>query len=98
MKASYRLTNEADEDIVDIFISGEGMFGTRQAEKYFLELHAKFRMIAASPLMARERTEVTPPVRAHPHKSHIIIYRIENDCVVVLGVRHAHEDWVNDTD
>ena len=83
--------------MVDIFVSGEAVFGTRQAEKYFLELHAKFRMIAANPMIARERLEVSPSVRAHPYKSHIIIYRIEDDGVAILGIRHAHEDWMNDT-
>lgn len=92
----YRLTDEADENMVDIFISGEASFGTRQAEKYFLVLHAKFQLIAENPMMARERLEISPSIRAHPHKSHMIIYRIDGDEVVILGVRHAHEDWTND--
>jgi toxin ParE1/3/4 len=92
----YRLTDEADEDMVDIFTEGEAMFGTRQAEKYYFELHTKFRILAANPMMARERLEITPEVRAHPHKAHMIIYQIEDDGIVILGVRHAHEDWMND--
>ena len=47
--------------------------------------------------MARERTEITPPVRAYPYGAHLVIYTVdEGDDVYVLRVRHGHEDWMDD--
>ncbi|WP_417496630.1 type II toxin-antitoxin system RelE/ParE family toxin [Maricaulis sp.] len=46
---------------------------------------------------ARERVEIAPPVRCHPHGSHLIIYVIDaDDDVLVLRIRHAHENWAGD--
>ncbi|MGX5711033.1 type II toxin-antitoxin system RelE/ParE family toxin, partial [Brucella lupini] len=45
----------------------------------------------------RAREEISPPVRVHPFKAHLIIYQIEVDgTVFVFRVRHAFEDWVGD--
>ena len=43
------------------------------------------------------RSEITPPVRCHPHGAHLIIYRSEDDGgVTILRIRHASEDWDDD--
>ncbi len=93
---NYRLTDEATNDLDHLYFEGCRIFGVQQADRYSMELDGLFEMIASNPKIARERIEIDPVVRAHPHKSHMIIYRIEGDAVVILGVRHAHEDWMND--
>ena len=36
-----------------------------------------------------------PPVRVHRYQSHLIIYEIaEDDMVLILRVRHGREDWL----
>ncbi len=51
-------------------------------------------VIAASPQIARERNELSPPARIHPCGSHVIVYVTEPDGdVLVVRVRHAREDW-----
>ena len=92
----YKLSRKADEDMVNVYIEGIGNFGVQQAEKYYAELEEKFQLLASNPTLARERLEITPPVRIHPHKSHIIVYVIdENEDIFILRVRHGHEDWKN---
>jgi toxin ParE1/3/4 len=94
---TYRLSRKAEEDIVGIFRQGVELFGTAQAERYHLDLQRTFELIAAHPLMARERTEISPPVRIHPHGAHIIVYLAEGSGdVLIVRVRHGHEDWEND--
>jgi len=91
---AYRRSEKADEDIITIYVDGVRDFGIAQAEKYHAELEQLFDLIAVTPKLARERHELEPPVRIHPHKSHIIIYVIEgNNDVLVLRVRHGREDW-----
>lgn len=93
----YRLTRAAEEDIIAIYAEGGARFGTTQADRYHGELAQVFELIAANPEMARERHEIRPPVRIHPHGSHVIVYRIEDDGnVQIIRIRHGRENWDQD--
>ena len=47
--------------------------------------------------MARQRRELSPPMRIHPFKAHLLIYRIEEDGdILIVRVRHGHEDWTDE--
>jgi toxin ParE1/3/4 len=73
------------------------MFGSAQARRYHDELFAIFDLIAANPRMARERYELSPPMRVHPFKAHLVVYRIEEGGdILVVRVRHGHEDWAGE--
>lgn len=37
--------------------------------------------------------EYSPVVRVHPYRAHVIVYQIENGGIVIVRVRHGHEDW-----
>ena len=45
--------------------------------------------------MARERTEVRPPVRLYTYMAHVIVYIIEDEDVLILRVLHGSSDWIN---
>jgi toxin ParE1/3/4 len=92
----FRLSVAASEDLIAIYIQGHDQFGPRQADRYQDELTAAFQQLAAFPGLARLRSEHQPPVRILPHKAHVIVYEEEADGVLVLRVRHGHEDWRND--
>lgn len=90
----FRLSLAAEEDIIGIAEQGIRLFGPIQARRYQDELFAILDMIAAYPRIARERMELSPPMRIYPFKAHPVIYRVEaNSDVLVVRVRHAHEDW-----
>ncbi len=75
------------------------MFGAQQAENYHSELERKFGLLADNPAMARERMEIDPPVRVHPHGSHLIVYLADDaGDILIVRVRHSHEDWQNPPD
>jgi len=74
------------------------MFGVAQAERYSDGLEAAFQFLADYPRAARLRTEMPRPVRAHPYKSHLIIYRADQDGVLIIRIRHAREDWIDEPD
>lgn len=47
--------------------------------------------------MARERQELSPPMRIHPFKAHLVVYHIEEDGdVLIVRVRHGYEDWTGE--
>ena len=91
---SFRLGNKAEDDIAGIAKTGLLLFGTEQARRYHAELFDLFELIAANPRMARERREIEPPVRIQPFKAHLVVYEVDDhDDVVILRVRHGHENW-----
>lgn len=93
----YTLSRKAEDDVIDIFVHGMQVFGIQQAERYHDLLEKTFQFLAENPDAAREREEITPPVRIHPFESHIVIYAIDADRkVFVLRVRHGREDWQHD--
>lgn len=91
---SYRLTRQAAEDVRRIYRRGVETFGEAQAEAYHIHLEHVFSLIAENPRMARERLEITPPVRAHATGSHLVIYSVEpSGNVLIVAVPNAREDW-----
>jgi len=91
---TWRLSRRAHQDLVDIYITGALEFGEPVASAYHGQLRAVFAMLAQFPQLARERAEVTPPIRIHPFGSHLVVYTVEPDgSVLIVRIRHAHEDW-----
>lgn len=89
----------AEEDLIQIFISGAASFGIDQARRYHRKLYAIFSFLAENPRAAHLRHEINPPVRGHPAGSHMVIYDVrENEEVFILRVRHAREDWLSNSD
>ncbi|MFK4259837.1 type II toxin-antitoxin system RelE/ParE family toxin [Agrobacterium tumefaciens] len=94
----FSISIQAEEDIVSIAEEGIRNFGALVAKRYNDELFALLELIATNPRMARERHEISPPVRIHPFKAHLVVYRIiEGGSIFVIRIRHAHEDWAGDS-
>lgn len=90
---AYSLTKAARQDIIGIYLQSEERFGEAQADRYLAGLHEMFAFLAENPRAARERIEFAPPVRIHSYKAHLIVYEIERDDILILRLRHGHEDW-----
>jgi len=91
---TYQLSKEAEQDIIDIFIHTADEFGLQQAERYHDKLQACFELLSDYPLAAPLRLEINPPVRIHPVGAHIIVYTEQGGDVLIIRVRHQHENWV----
>lgn len=90
----YCLTRKAAQDIRAIYRRGTELFGLRQAALYHQSLETTFRLIANNPRLARLRTEINPPVRVHPHGSHLIVYLEQSDgSILIVRVHHGRENW-----
>jgi toxin ParE1/3/4 len=90
---SFTISDHAEEDIIAIFLWGLATLGRSQADSYHDGLLAMFDLLAEFPQSARERSEVQPPVRIQPYQSHVVVYEIVDDGILILRVRHGHEDW-----
>lgn len=89
----HRLTAAARQDILDVYLRSEEMFGEAQADRCFAGLHDACAFLAANPRAARERDELGSQIRAHAYKAHVIIYETEGPGIAVLRIRHGREDW-----
>ncbi|MEE2952842.1 MAG: type II toxin-antitoxin system RelE/ParE family toxin [Pseudomonadota bacterium] len=89
----YRLTRKAADDLERLYVEGAETFGLRQAASYHRRLTDVFEMLAANPKLARLRPEMTPAVRVHPHRPHLIFYIEEPGGILIVRVRHGREDW-----
>ncbi|MDC7682227.1 type II toxin-antitoxin system RelE/ParE family toxin [Asticcacaulis sp. BYS171W] len=90
---SYCLTETARDDIDRLLFDGMTRFGLRQAESYYRNLVERFEFLSNNPRAAPERKDVEPHVHVHPFVSHVIIYKIDGDDIVILSIRNARENW-----
>ena len=83
----------AARDIEGIFIYGLKHFGVAAARTYYQRLFDLFDVIAATPLMARERSELKFKSRVVIFGSHVVFYRTDEKRVRIVRVLHGRQDW-----
>ncbi len=89
----YRLTPAARGDLADIWDYTARTWSTDQANSYLRGLDRKLHDLCRNPEIARERPEIDPPVRLHPYRSHLIVYRIEVNHLAVIRIVHSRRHW-----
>lgn len=87
----YRLSPAAQDDLDEIWDYTAETWSPEQAESYLRGLGERLLALCDHPEMARERSEVDPPVRLHPYRSHLIIYRIEGDHLAIIRIVHNRQ-------
>ncbi|HEY9013007.1 MAG TPA: type II toxin-antitoxin system RelE/ParE family toxin [Devosia sp.] len=89
---AWRTTDRADEDIAEIEIYGTLTFGRRSAEEYVDDLFAAFDLLAASPRIVPERSELPGSPRLYPFRSHYIVFELVDEDILVRRVLHVRRD------
>lgn len=89
----FRLTEDAEEDVIRILVEGGQMFGLKSAEHYYHRLMEAFDLIAAYPMAARRVTDTQPAVHLKPFETHVILYIVDEEGPLIFAIRHAREDW-----
>lgn len=91
---TYRLSDRAGSDLDSILYQGLGSFGERQALAYYNALIETLEAIGRTPEIHRVRRELSEPMRVAPFGSHVILYDVdENGIVMILSIRHGRENW-----
>ncbi len=82
----------AEQDLVNIWLYTFNEWDEKQADCYLDDLEVTFSLLAEQPLQCRERSEFNPPVRIHPHASHIIVYLAVEEGINIIRVLHERMD------
>ena len=84
----YRVTPDAQTDLIEIRRFTVKRWGTAQSQKYLLELRQTIRLLAETPSLGKSRPEVGSNVLSFPHVSHVIYYVVHEQQLIVFGVLH----------
>lgn len=82
----------AEQDLINIWIYGCETFGVVQADRYLDSIETVLIQLTHSPEVHRLRDDLHPPVRFCHHASHLIIYTIESDAIIIIRVLHQSMD------
>ena len=88
MKARYRLTPTADQDLAQIWRHTNEIWGRSQADKYLQLLEKGFVMLLHHPKLGRTRDEIRRGYRSLPIENHVIFYRIGDNDIEIVRILH----------
>lgn len=90
----YRLSQLAAEDFAAIYEYTLLSFGVVQADAYTEHLERTFYLLATSPGMGCECSEIGEGVRRHAHHQHAIFYRPREGDIFIIRILHQRMDSV----
>jgi toxin ParE1/3/4 len=89
---NYTLSQEADNDLEEVFEYMYAEFGLNQAIKYLGEIDDVFIEIVNTPQIGRTRDEIKQGLYSLPIGKHIVFYRILIDHIRIVRVLHGFRD------
>jgi len=85
---AYRLTPDAQADLIEIRRHTTERWGMAQSQKYLSELRQTIRLLCETPFLSKSRSEVALDVLSFPYVSHVTYYVVHEQQLVVFGVLH----------
>ncbi len=90
--AKLRLSASARQDLRTIRKEGVEKHGGAASQRYMFGFDRLFDLLQRHPLAGQERPEFTQSVRALSHRPYRLLYRVENEMVVVDRMIHMSRD------
>jgi toxin ParE1/3/4 len=84
--SSYRLSNEAKEDLIRIHRYGVKKFGEVQADKYFDTFFEYFELISINPFSFESVEQIRKGYRRCVCGSDSIYYKVNNNQVEIMAI------------
>ncbi|MFS4482401.1 type II toxin-antitoxin system RelE/ParE family toxin [Hyunsoonleella sp. 2307UL5-6] len=88
----YKLSEEADFDLEDIFDYTDHRHGFNQAVKYLSDLDFVFKQLVSNPEIGRKRNELKLGLYSISEQEHTIFYRIKKNHIRIVRVLHGSKD------
>ena len=67
-------------------------FGLAQAQDYLSGLHERFGSLSEQPLLGRSAMRLSPKLRRHEYRSHVVFYVPQDGGVTIVRVLHRSMD------
>ena len=93
MRAAYRLSPRAKQDLAEIWAYTVARWGAEQAEDYIRQIKATLETIADKPLISRACDEIRPGYRKFSVGSHVMFMRRADEGLEVVRLLHARMDF-----
>ncbi len=89
--ATYRLSEEAKDDLTGIHQYGVREFGETQADDYFWKIIQKLDVVAETPLLYQEVPEIREGYRRSVCGVHSIYYRFDGTNVDIMAILRSQD-------
>lgn len=88
---SYLLTEDAEEDLIEIWGYSANKWGVGQADRYQSQIEQCCETLSSEPSKGRTM-EGMPAIQFYPCEKHFIFYTSTSDALVVIAVLHQQMD------
>jgi len=85
---NYRLTPDAQSDLVEIRHYTLAQWGSEQSKKHLSELRQMMLLLSETPGIGTQHSEFGTDLLSFPHSSHVIYYQCHNKQLTVFAVLH----------
>lgn len=92
MKHQLRLTEQAKQDLREIWRGLAEFSGLQQADERLQTIRQKFRLLEQFPHVGRSRDQVLPGLRSLVVHEFVIFYRVVTPWVEIVRVIHGRRD------
>jgi toxin ParE1/3/4 len=90
--AEYVLSEQAADDLTEIYLFSYQQFGESKADAYLLGLEERFELLAETPLIGRKIDHIRAGYLRYAHASHSIFYTSREEGILVIRVLHRSMD------
>lgn len=90
IKPSYRLTPDAQADLIEIRRYTFEQWGEIQSKKYLSELRQTIRLLSETPAIGKQRPDIGSDIYSFPSASHLLYYTLIEQQLIVFGVLHKN--------
>lgn len=100
MAQTYKLSDEAKDNLRDIARWGTRQHGIKKSRDYRDQLKAHFAALADNPLLYARVDHIRPGYRRSICGVHSIYYRVQNEVVEIMSILRAQDvsGWLPDED
>lgn len=85
---NYRLTPDAQSDLIEIRHFTLKQWGSTQSQKYLSGLRQAICLLVEIPTLGKQRPEICSGVFSFVYVSHVIYYVVHERQLIVFGVLH----------
>lgn len=82
--SEYRLSEEAEQDLREMYEFGYWEFGELQADKFYNKLFDRIELITDTPLLGKEVNDIYPELRRFEFTPYVVFYQVKAYGIYVL--------------